>query len=158
MPNTRDGFKLLPSSIGVPRGEDGGRGDPALRPEHGLPHQGAHQGKILIDIIMDKGVLGDCINLDSVLFFVTLCYLCYQNGEEESTGYWGTKEKVLAKLALRLHMVGYIINFAPSLLIVVVDFITLLHQNHYMAVFQVMKFNTHAITEAVLESKDRPVS
>ena len=43
MPNTRDGFKLLPSSIGVPRGEDGGRGHHAFRPQHGLPHQGAQQ-------------------------------------------------------------------------------------------------------------------
>ena len=76
MPNTRDGFKLLPTSIGEPRGEDGGRGDPALRPQHGLPHQGAHQGRILIDIIMDKGVLGllGTGGLHNLTLCVTLCY------------------------------------------------------------------------------------
>ena len=87
MPNTRDGFKLLPTSIGVPRGDDGGRGDHAFRPEHGLSHQSAHQGKILIDIIMDKwvlGVLGDCMNEDSVLLFVTLCY----SSEWRKGEYW----------------------------------------------------------------------
>ena len=35
-----------------------------------------------------------------------LC-VTHQNGEEKGIGYWGTEEKVLAKLSLRLHMVSY---------------------------------------------------
>ena len=74
--------------------------------------------------------MGDCITTHSVLLFVT-----HQNGEEEGTGYWGTEEKVLATLALRLHMVSYIIIYALTLLSSnIVKLIILLHQNHYIAV------------------------